>query len=133
MADRSDDENEDDIITRTFIPLLPLGSREDAAIKETLDRMQEGNDPIAWPQINSNPINEFQTPGYIICAFPSLYLTESTDLHAERIRNIKPAEYFKHLLLYKDGRFARHFCWRYFALNFQMRWQALQEGKVYVR
>ena len=127
-------EKDDDVITRSFVPLLPSGNREDAAIKETLDRVQEGNHSnIAWPQINSNPVNEFQTSGYIACAFPSLYPTGSADLRAERIRDIKPAEYFKHLLLYKDGRFARHSRWRYFALNSQMRWRALQEGKVYVR
>src|SRR5688572_5226936 len=83
--------------------------------------------------MNSNPVNEFQTSGYIACAFPSLYLTGNADLRAEQIRDVKPAEYFKHLLLYKDGRFARHARWRYFALNSQMRWRALQEGKVYVK
>jgi hypothetical protein len=35
--------------------------------------------------------------------------------------------------MYKDGRFARHARWRYFALNSQLRWRALQEGKVYVK
>ena len=34
--------------------------------------------------------------------------------------------------MYKDGRFARHTRWRYFALNSQMRWRALQEGKIYI-
>ena len=28
---------------------------------------------------------------------------------------------------------SRHTCWRYFTLNLQMRWRALQEGKVYVK
>ena len=34
---------------------------------------------------------------------------------------------------YKDGRFARHSRWRYFALNSIMRWRALQKGRVYVK
>ncbi|CAB4427787.1 unnamed protein product [Rhizophagus irregularis] len=55
------------------------------------------------------------------------------DLRSNRPRDIKPAEYFKHLLWFKDGRFGRHSRWRYFALNSTMRWRALQEGKVYVR
>ena len=66
-------------------------------------------------------------------AFPTLYPYGTGDLRSERPREIKPAEYFKHLMWYKDGRFARHFRWRYFALNSRMRWSALQEGKVYVR
>ncbi|CAG8503777.1 4193_t:CDS:2 [Paraglomus occultum] len=107
--------------------------REELAIKSTLNRIQFENPPMTWPQIDNSPINEFQTPGYIAMAFPTLYPTGKADLHAEHIRDIKPAEYFKHLLRYKDGRFGQHTCWRYFALNSQMRWQALQEGKIYVK
>src|ERR1041384_4977274 len=95
--------------------------------------MQSNDEPIMWPEIEGNPINEFQTPGYIARAFPALYPHGKADLRSERIRDIKPAEYFKHLLWYKDGRFAQHARWRYFALNSTMRWRALQEGKVYVR
>src|SRR5579864_9124415 len=46
---------------------------------------------------------------------------------------VMPAEYFKHLLKYKDGRFGCHTRWRYFALNSQMRWRALQGGQIYVK
>ncbi len=66
-------------------------------------------------------------------AFPTLYLTGKADLHVEHVRDIKPAEYFKHLIWYKDGRFVWHMCWRYFMLNSLMRWRALQEGRVYVK
>lgn len=57
----------------------------------------------------------------------------TADLNDYRIKEIKPAEYFKHLLIYKDGRFARHPRWRYFALNTIMRWRALSEGRVFVQ
>src|SRR6266540_4837292 len=50
-----------------------------------------------------------------------------------RIREVKLAEYFKHLLVYKDGRFARHRRWHYFVLNSLMRWRALAEDRVFVR
>jgi len=66
-------------------------------------------------------------------AFPTLYPYGKADLRSIRAREIKPAEYFKHLLWYKDGRFAQHNRWRYFALNSSMRWRALQEGSVFVR
>jgi hypothetical protein len=69
----------------------------------------------------------------LACVFPTLYPTGSADFRAERIKDVKPAKYFKHLLQYKNGRFVRHTRWWYFALNSQMRWQALQEGKVYVK
>src|ERR1043165_4637495 len=66
-------------------------------------------------------------------AFLTLYLTGRADLRAGQIWEVKPAEYFKHLTRYKDRRFVRHNRWRYFALNSQMRWQVLQEGRIYVR
>ena len=37
------------------------------------------------------------------------------------------------LLMYADGRFARHPRFRYFALNTEMRWRSLQVGRIYVR
>src|SRR6266498_97647 len=98
-AEEFDDEgNEDSVITRTFVPILPLARSENVAIKNTLNHVQNEIDPIIWSQIDSHPVNEFQTPGYIACAFPALYPTGSADLRAERIKEVKLAEYFKHLL-----------------------------------
>ena len=37
------------------------------------------------------------------------------------------------MMMFKDGRFARHPRFRYFALNTEMRWRALQAGRIYVR
>ncbi len=82
--------------------------------------MQGETTPIAWPNIDANPINEFHTSRYIVCAFSALYPTGKADLRAERIRDVKPAEYFQHMLKYKDSRFTCHTCWQYFALNSQM-------------
>ena len=36
------------------------------------------------------------------------------------------------MMLYRDGRFACHPRFRYFALNTEMRWHALQARKMYV-
>ena len=36
-------------------------------------------------------------------------------------------------MLYNDGRFTKHCRFRYFALNTEMRWRALQTGRIYVR
>ena len=51
-----------------------------------------------WLQINENPVNEFQTPGYITCVFLILYPIGYANFHTEHVKNIKPAKYFKHLL-----------------------------------
>ena len=41
--------------------------------------------------------------------------------------------YCKHLMMYDDNRFARHPRFRFFALNTEMRWRALQTGRVYIK
>ena len=37
------------------------------------------------------------------------------------------------MMLYRDSHFSCHPRFRYFALNTEMRWRALQAGKTYVR
>jgi hypothetical protein len=120
-----DSEELDDTIGSNFVSAPLPSPNEERAIADTFERLQSGDAPVMWPVINGTPINEFQTPGYIACAFPTLYPTGNADLRAEHVRDVKPAEYFTHLLKYKDGRFARHPRWRYFALNSQMRWRAM--------
>ena len=128
-----DEETEDEPISHSFVPLLPSTHSEEAAISDALDHVQSNNPHLLWPEIEGIPINEFQTPGYMARAFPTLYPYGKGDLRSQRTWDILPAEYFKHLLWYKDGRFARHTRWRYFALNSTLRWRALQEGRVYVK
>jgi hypothetical protein len=106
-AHRLDSET-DDTIVRNFI-LTPIPSPiETHIINDALARMQSEADPVMWLNIGGTAINEFNTSGYIARAFPTLYPTGSADLRAEHIRDVNPAEYFQHLLKYKDGRFAWH-------------------------
>ena len=42
------DEDEDNIIICTFIPLLPSTHREDISIKNTLDYVQNEEHPVEW-------------------------------------------------------------------------------------
>ena len=36
-------------------------------------------------------------------------------------------------MMYHDGRFSKHPRFRFFALNTEIRWRAIQAGRVYVR
>ena len=72
--------NEDEAISRTFVPSRTSTRREEVAINDTLDQMQSNNPPILWPEIDGFPINEFQTPRYIARAFPTLYPYGNGDL-----------------------------------------------------
>ena len=36
-------------------------------------------------------------------------------------------------MMYEDGRFAKHPRFRYYALNTEMHWRALQAGRIYIQ
>ena len=83
--------------------------------------------------IGGVPINEFTTEGYFSCAFPTLFPTGAGDFSGQRQNQVTIGNYFKHLMMYDDNRFAKHPRFRFFALNTEMRWRALQTGRVYVK
>jgi len=91
------------------------------------------NNFFNWPTLSSTPEDKFKTPGYIACAFPTLFRYGKADLRFHRFKNITASNYFKHLMNYHDYRFAKHRTFRYFALNFIMRWSALTNGNVFVK
>ena len=55
------------------------------------------------------------------------------DVSGQRQNQVTIGDYFKHLMMYDDNRFAKHPRFRFFALNTEMRWRALQTGRVYVK
>ncbi|KAK3922134.1 ATP-dependent DNA helicase [Frankliniella fusca] len=79
------------------------------------------------------PVDEFNTEGYIACAFPTLFCKGYADLRSPRSKKVNPGAYFQHLLNYKDGRFARHTTFRFFALNSWMRWTACTDGSILIK
>ena len=88
---------------------------------------------LMWPSIGGVPLNEFTTEGYFTCAFPTLFPTGAGDFLGQRQVQVTIGNYFKHLMQYDDGRFARHPRFRFFALNTEMRHRAIQTGRVYIR
>lgn len=116
----------------TFVPATMRSCTEQEMIQHSIMDPSTSRH-INWPSTTGNPINEFTAEGYISCAFPTLFPTGTADFLAPRQRVVTIANYFKHLMLYHDQRFAKHPRFRYFALNTQMRHRALQTGRIYVR
>ena len=117
----------------TFVPMMPRQGTQHEIVRESVSSRQEDTQPVSWPQVGDIPINEFRTEGYMTRAFPTLFPTGAADFSAPRIRHVTIGYYFKHLLMYRDGRFAQHPRFRYFALNTEMRWRALQVGRIYIK
>ena len=121
--DEEDSEQEEsNYIRETCVPMIGKPNSNDQA--EIV---------LGWPEIGSECINEFKTPGYIAMAFPTLFPYGKADLKHPREKHISPKKYFQHLLRYHDERFAKHPRFRYFALNSIMRWSALSNGGIFVK
>ena len=129
-SDQSPQVNHNMELTSSFVPLLSSKrNTEDDTIRQQVAK----NNPVSWPSIQATAINEFNHEGYFCLAFPTLFPNARGDFTVPRLRPITIGNYFKHLMMYKDGRFAKHPRFRYFALNTEMRWRALQTGRIYVK
>ena len=124
-------------LSGSFIPSATQRRTEQETVRQSVQQRQSHQQPVApptvsWPPTGSTPINEFNTEGYMSCAFPTLFPTGAADFIAPRTHSVTIGNYFKHLMMYKDGRCAKHPRFRYFALNTEMRWRALQAGRIYI-
>ncbi len=117
-------------LTTSFIPITnqKLKGTEKEKIRKSVE-----NRHLPWSSSSDVPLNEFTTEGYMSCAFPTLFPTGRADFVSPRRRTVTIGNYFTHLMKYGDGQFARHPRFRYFALNTEMRWRALQMGRIYVK
>lgn len=123
--------NEEDIIYTSGAPNIAIrNNRELINLALNMNDEQEHHAIINWPQVGPQPINEFTSSGYIARAFPTLFPYGRGDLRNLPIMSISANKYFKHLMKYKDGRFAKHPRFRFFALNSFMRWTALKNGTI---
>ena len=111
----------------------PRMTKQEAIRQSVQERQSNLPSTVAWLPAGETPINGFRTEGYISCVFPTLFPTGAADFVAPRACAVTIGNYFKHLLMYEDGQFARHPRFCYFALNTEMRWRALQTGRIYVR
>ena len=132
------DESYDGHLTQSFVPTAIRSMTEQEAARQSMQQRESGQSSstpsaVMWPTIGGAPINEFTTEGYFSCAFPTLFPTGAGDFSGQRQNQVTIGNYFKHLMMYDDSRFAKHPRFRFFALNTEMRWRALQTGRVYVR
>lgn len=121
-------------LSSSFVPNAAHQSTEQETVHQAVQDRQTGSHSAAlmWPTIGGAPINEFNTEGYFSMAFPTLFPTGAADFVAQRCNQVTIGNYFKHLMMYVDGRFAKHPRFRFFALNTEMRWRALQAGRIYI-
>ena len=132
----NDDPAGCDHLAQSFVPIAARSMTEQESIRQAVQDRPAHQPPTTspmWPTIAETPVNEFTTEGYFSCAFPTLFPTGAADFSGQRQNKVTIGNYFKHFMMYDDHRFAKHPRFRFFALNTEMRWRALQTGRIYVR
>ena len=117
----------------TFVPVVSKKMTEKETIKKSIQERQQHTEDTTGPKLGEKSISEFTAERYISCAFPTLLPTGAGEFFAPRQRAVKIGNYFKHLMKYGDRQFAKHPRFSYFALNTEMRWRALQAGRIYIK
>lgn len=99
-------------VSRSFVPItIQSGMTEQQTIRHSVQERQSTASPastVMWPSIGSTPINEFTTEGYFSCAFPTLFPSGAADFLGQRQNQVTIGNYFKHLMMFADRRFAKH-------------------------
>ena len=135
-AEETNECNEDPQVcdSHSFLPLPAKEPTEDNAIRSIVN----GTDPMEWPDIAEEPINEFRTPGL---AFPALFPYGKGDpTNPGRHRDVSLTDGFKHLMEFGEiqpsndlhWRFANHPRFPYWALNMKLRHQLMSQARVYL-
>ena len=114
-----------------FVPSLLPGLSEIEAIRAEMcinGLTASPENPLSWPS-SGEPLSEFTTEGLFTKAFPVLFPLGRADFSLPRRKSLALYEWVKHLMRYRDPRFARHPRFRFFALNLIFRHRAMGRGK----
>ncbi|CAB4030858.1 ATP-dependent DNA helicase PIF1, partial [Paramuricea clavata] len=119
---------------------LPVGEQQEQEIEAVRNQLS-ANEPIPWPAIECEPLNEYQISHLATMAFPTLFPDGKGDPTNQSIlRNVPLQERIKHLLKFSefiDGkwvyRFANHPRFSYWAFNMIHRKRILQQSGIFIK
>lgn len=97
----------DELLSGTFVPMNFKKGTEQEIVRNAISKHQQplhAHTQVPWPDVTNTPINEFKTEGYISCVFPALFPSGAADFTQPRLHTVTVGNYFKHLMMYKDGR-----------------------------
>ena len=84
--------------------------------------------PIPWPAFGP-PLSKYTTEGLFTMAFPTLFPTGKADFTRPHWKHLALHEWVKHLMHYRDSRFACHPRFCFFALNMIFCHRVMQQGR----
>ncbi|CAB4008934.1 Hypothetical predicted protein, partial [Paramuricea clavata] len=119
---------------------LPVGEQQQQEIEAVRNQLSE-NEPMPWPSVENEPLNEYQISHLATMAFPTLFPDGKGDpTNQGLLRDVPLHERIKHLLKFAeiiDGkwvyRFANHPRFSYWAFNMIQRKRILQQSGIFLK
>ncbi|CAB3993337.1 Hypothetical predicted protein [Paramuricea clavata] len=119
---------------------LPVGEQQQQEIEAVRNQLSE-NEPVPWPSVENDPLNENQVSHLATMAFPTLFPDGKGDPPNQGLlRDVPLQERIKHLLEFAeiiDGkwvyRFANHPRFSYWAFNMIQRKRILQQSGIFLK
>ncbi len=99
------------------------------------------NEPMQWPSVENEPLNEYQVSHLATMAFPTLFLDGKGDpTNQGLLRDVPLQERINHLLKFAESidgkcvyRFANHPGFAYWAFKMIQRKRILQQSGIFLK
>ena len=119
---------------------LPVGEQQQQEIDAVRNQLSE-NEPMQWPSLDNEPLNEYQVSYLATMAFPTLFPDGKGDpTNQGLLRDVSLQERIKHLLKFAEiingkwvYRFANHPRFSYWAFNMIQRKRILQQSGIFLK
>ncbi len=119
---------------------LPVGEKQQQEIEAVKSQLSE-NEPMSWPTVGNEPLNEYQISHLATMAYRTLFPDGKGDpTNQALLRDVPLQERIKHLLKFAeivDGkwvyRFANHPRFSYWAFNMIQRKRILQQSGIFLK
>ena len=112
-------------LASSFVPNAACTVTEQDSVRQSVQERQttqgsSGSSTPLWPTIMSSQLKDTSLLPYLYTLHP----TGAADFLGQRQNEITIGYYFKHLIMYYNGCFAKHPRFRFFALNTEMQCHA---------
>lgn len=110
QPDIASDPDSPPTTTQSFLPTQTRTPTEDSAIQHLVN----GADPLDWPDVTGQPINEFRTVGLVTMAFPTLFPHGIGDpTNPGRSYEVSLTDGFRHLIKFGECIDGNEYKWRF--------------------
>ena len=138
----TDNPSEDTVYDRStdMSSFLPVGQQQEPEM-EAVRQQLSGDEPMSWPTVDNQPLNEYQTPFLATMAFPTLFPDGKGDPTNQALtRDVSLLDRVRHLIKFAEKvngkwvyRFASHPRFSYWAFNMIQRKRTLEQTGIFLK